>query len=83
MTEEKKKYSIPRGPAATKAKNKHRNANYDRGELALPKGMKAKVQEAARDAGLSFNGYVETAIKEKYLRDHGQEMQWKKDDQEE
>ncbi len=83
MTEEKKKYSIPRGPAATRAKNKHRNANYDRGELALPKGMKAKVQEAAKAAGLSFNGYVETAIKEKYLRDYGQEMQWQKEDQEE
>ena len=41
-------YPTPRGAAATRAKNKHRNANYDRGELALPKGMKARVQEAAR-----------------------------------
>lgn len=75
---EVKKYPTPRGPAATRAKNKHRNANYDRGELALPKGMKAKVQEAAKAAGMSFNGYVETAIKEKYLHDTGEEMQWEK-----
>lgn len=78
--EEKKAYPIPRGPAATKAKNKHRNANYDRGELVLPKGMKAKVQEAAKEAGLSFNGYVEEAIKEKYERDHGEEMTWQKEE---
>ena len=75
---EVKKYPTPGGPAATRAKNKHRNANYDRGELALPKGMKAKVQEAAKAAGMSFNGYVETAIKEKYLHDTGEEMQWEK-----
>ena len=75
---EVKKYPTPRGPAATRAKNKHRNANYDRGELALPKGMKAKVQEAAKAAGMSFNGYVDTAIKEKYLHDTGEEMQWEK-----
>lgn len=76
--EEKKKYPIPRGAAATRAKNKHRNANYDRGELALPKGMKAEVQKAAKQAGQSFNAYVEQAIKERYNRDMGEEMAWEK-----
>jgi len=76
--EEKKKYPIPRGAAATRAKNKHRNANYDRGELALPKGMKAEVQKAAKQAGQSFNAYVEQAIKERYNRDMGEEMVWEK-----
>lgn len=77
--EEKKKWNVPRGAAATRAKNKHRNANYDRGELALPKGMKAKVKEAAQEQGQSFNAYVEQAIKERYLRDTGGEMEWQKE----
>ena len=72
--EEKKKYPIPRGAAATRAKNKHRNANYDRGELALPKGMKAEVRKAAKQAGQSFK----QAIKERYNRDTGEEMTWEK-----
>ena len=72
-------YPTPRGAAATRAKNKHRNANYDRGELALPKGMKARVQEAARQQGQSFNAYVEQAIKERYHRDTGEEMTWEKE----
>ncbi len=73
-----KKYPIPRGEAATRAKNKHRNANYDRGELVLPKGMKAKVQEAAQKQGQSFNAYVEQAIKERYYRETGTEMTWER-----
>lgn len=76
---EKKKWSVPRGAAANKAKQKYKGANYDRGELALPKGMKAKVQEAAKAQGQSFNGYVEQAIKERYLRDTGEEMEWQKE----
>ena len=72
--EEKKKWNIPRGVAATRAKNKHRDANYDRGELVLPKGMKVKVKEAAKTQGQSFNGYVDQAIRERYLRDTGEEM---------
>ena len=39
MAEEKKKYPTPRGAAATAAKNKYRAGNYDRMELAVPKGM--------------------------------------------
>ena len=72
-------YPTPRGAAATRAKNKHRNANYDRGELALPKGMKARVQEVARQQGQSFNAYVEQAIKERYQRDTGEEMTWERE----
>lgn len=82
MTEEKKTYPIPRGAAATKAKNKHRNANYDRAELALPKGMKAVITQEAKAAGLSFNGYIEAAVKEKYRQDHGTEMTWGKAEEE-
>ena len=78
MENEGRKYPTPRGPAATRAKNKHRNKTYDRGELALPKGMKVAVQKAAKEQGQSFNSYVEQAIKERYQRDTGQEMTWEK-----
>nr|DAT50834.1 MAG TPA: Alginate and motility regulator [Caudoviricetes sp.] len=77
--EEKKKWNIPRGEAANRAKRKYRDGNYDRGELALPKGMKEVVKEAAKEQGQSFNGYVEQAIRERYLRDTGKEMEWKKE----
>ena len=39
--QQEKKSTIPRGPAATVAKNKYRDKNYDRAELAMPKGMSA------------------------------------------
>lgn len=71
---EGKKWTTPRGKAATTAKNKYRDSNYDRAELALPKGMKAKVKEIARQQGRSFNEYVCEAVKEKYQRDTGEEL---------
>lgn len=73
---EERKYQTPRGAAANKAKSKYKTANYDRGELALPKGMKAAVQAAAAGQAMSFNEYVKTAIMEKYKRDTGEEMKW-------
>ena len=41
--------------------------------------MKEVVKEAAKEQGQSFNGYVEQAIRERYLRDTGKEMEWKKE----
>ena len=76
---DEKKYPTPRGAAATAAKKKYRDKTYDRMELALPKGMKARVQEAAQAQGQSFNAYVEQAIKERYQRDTGQEMTWERE----
>ena len=79
MAEEKKKYPTPRGAAATAAKNKYRDGNYDRMELAVPKGMKEAVRAAAAQAGhSSFNSYIVAAVREKYLRDTGEEMTWGK-----
>lgn len=69
------KRNIPRGAAATAAKNKYRNNNYDRMELVVPKGMKAQIKEIAKEQGyLSQNNYVLEAIKEKYQRDTGAEL---------
>lgn len=71
----KKNKTIPRGAAATKAKNKYRDSHYDRLELAVPKGMKKIVEEEAKKQGFSSkNGYIIESIKEKYLKDNGQEM---------
>lgn len=85
MTEDKKtaeqkgkKSTIPRGPAATVAKNKYRDKNYDRAELAMPKGMKATVREVAKRQGRSFNDYVCEAIKEKVQQDTGEELEREK-----
>lgn len=75
---ENKAYQIPRGPAATIAKNKYRDKKYDRAELALPKGMKAAVKQIAEQRGQSFNEYVCSAIKEKAERDTGEELTWEK-----
>ena len=77
MEEQEKKWAIPRGHAATVAKNKYREKKYDRAELSLPRGMKATIKEAAKEQGLTFNGYVVEAVKEKYMNDTGKELCWK------
>ncbi len=77
--QQEKKSTIPRGPAATAAKNKYRDSNYDRAELALPKGMKARVKEIARQQGQSFNEYVCEAVKERVERDTEEELAWEKE----
>ena len=73
-----KKQNIPRGPAATAAKNKYRDSNYDRAELAMPKGMKTAVKEIAAQHGQSFNEYVCEAVREKAKKDTGEELRWEK-----
>lgn len=73
---DEKKYPTPRGAAATAVKKKYRDKAYDRMELALPKGMKARMREAIERAGYtSFNAYVADAVREKYARDMGEEME--------
>ena len=80
---EEKKYPTPRGAAATAAKNKYKAKNYDRMELAVPKGMKQALRAAAAQAGYSsFNSYIVDAVKEKFLRDTGKEMTWEKETEE-
>ena len=80
---EEKKYPTPRGAAATAAKNKYKAKNYDRMELAVPKGMKQALLAAAAQAGYtSFNSYIVDAVKEKFLRDTGKEMTWEKETEE-
>lgn len=76
--QQEKKSTIPRGPAATAAKNKYRDNNYDRAELAMPKGMKEAVREIAKRRGQSFNEYVCEAVRKKVQQDTGEELAWEK-----
>lgn len=79
MADEKEK-AIPRGPAATAAKNKYRDKNYDRMELTLPKGMKADITKLVEEGvASSNNAYVVEAVKEKYKRDTGEEWRNEKE----
>lgn len=64
------KWPVPRGIAATKAKNKYRNNNYDRIELAVPKGMKEKINMAAKNRGISKTAYIVEAVNEKFEREN-------------
>lgn len=74
---DEKKWTIPRGAAATAAKNKYRDNKYDRAELAVPKGFKLRMKQIAKEQGYSsYNSYVIEAIKEKYKRDTGEELTW-------
>ena len=68
---EKQKNKIPRGASATKAKNKYRDENYDRMELALPLGMKERiVAHIKTTSDTSTNGFVKRAITETMERDN-------------
>lgn len=58
-----------KGTAATKAKNKYNAANYDRLYPYAPKGRKQHYEAAAKEAGVSLNDYIITAIEEKMEHD--------------
>ncbi|MDO4787596.1 MAG: antitoxin [Johnsonella sp.] len=61
---EEKKYPIPHGKAANEAKRRYRDKNYDRIELALPKGTKAAIKAAVEEQGKSISEFIFDAIKE-------------------
>ena len=50
----------------TDYKNKYNTENYDRVSLNIKKGTKATLTEAAKEQGKSLNGFIKTAVKEKY-----------------
>lgn len=72
--EMKKKKNNGKSTAATRAKNKFRDKNYDRMELALPKGMKSEIAEQVKQGRADSNtAYVIAAVKEKMNRDRKEE----------
>lgn len=45
--------------------NEYNKMNYDRIEIKVPKGKKAVIKEAAREAGQSVNEFINQAIAER------------------
>ena len=56
------KYETPRGAAATDAKRKYNEKNYDRLYPMVHKGKKLVYVAAAKAAGLSLNEWIETTL---------------------
>ena len=52
------------GKSTTASKNKYNAKAYDRIIVVVPKGMKEKYQEAAKQKGMSLNGYINKLIEE-------------------
>ena len=50
------------GKASTASKNKWNAKTYDRINLTVPKGKKAKIQAFAADRGESVNGFINRVI---------------------
>lgn len=59
--------------ARIKANNAYNAKAYDRINIAVPKGDKAKIQAHAEKQGESVNGFVKRAINETMERDDGKD----------
>lgn len=59
---------------ATNYKRQFNATNYDRVELTVKKGTKSKLQEAAKEKGESINGYIKNAVRERYSKDIGEDI---------
>ena len=59
-----------KGTAATRAKNKYNEANYDNLRIVVPKGRKEIIKAHAEVCGESINGFVNRAIDEAMQRDN-------------
>lgn len=57
--------------ARIRANNKYNEKAYDRINLAVPKGRKKAIQDAANAQGESLNRYVVKAIDDRIERDKG------------
>ena len=59
----------PASKAQQKAVNKYMKENYDRVNLALPRGKKAEVQTHAKARGESLNHFIARSIDETMARE--------------
>lgn len=66
---------MPDKAKATNYKRKFNAENYDRVELTVKKGAKSKLQEAAKEKGESINGYIKSAVRERYSKDTGEDIE--------
>ena len=53
---------MPISKAQQRAVNKYIKGNYDRLNIVVPKGQKATVEAAAKEAGESVNQYTQKAL---------------------
>jgi len=60
---------MPTSKAQQRATNKYIKNNYDRVNLLLTKGLKAKISKYAEENGGTMNLFIERAIKEKFARE--------------
>ena len=56
------------GKTSAAVKNKYIAKTYDRINFVMPKGRKAEIQEAAKNAGMSAGEWINKAIQEKIER---------------
>lgn len=56
--------------ARIEANNRYNAKAYDRINIAIKKGSKAKIQAHAESKGESLNGFIKRAIKETISRDN-------------
>ena len=55
--------------AQIEASKRYSDKAYDRINIAIPKGKKEIIKQAAEKAGLSVNAYVQQAINERLEKD--------------
>ncbi len=60
---------------ATAYKNKWQSENCDRVNLTVKKGCKETLQSIASASGESLNGYIKAAIKDRYMKDSGEDIE--------
>lgn len=53
---------MPKPRTSAAVKNKYNAKNYERIELVVRRGKKELVKQAAKDAGMSTNEYILTAL---------------------
>ena len=63
------------GTKSTEYKRKFAAENYDRIELAVPKGAKSAIKLAAENKGHSVAGYIKTAVMAQYEADTGEKIE--------
>ncbi len=67
----------------TEYKNQFAAEKYDRFSLMLPKGSKSRIKEAADNCKMSVNGFINSAIDEKLIKNGFEPISKKTDENKE